>query len=169
MAKQVIEVWGLNEIDKALKLLPQSLQYKFVQDTYANVLTTTVVKIAKQLVRVGKRDMVSKKVPSRSHTKGNLKRSIGVVRGNNKKFPIVFGGVRSKRNFKKGGQDDGWYAHMVEFGHKDPKGGDVQPRPFMRPAWDQAKGRVEGMIGVAFGKQVTRFLKRMTAKQTKSL
>ena len=181
MAKQVVEIWGMNEIMNVIDGLPQALKYKFVQDTYAKTLNATVVKVAKRLVPVSKTKWdLSSTYKSRQHEMGNLKRSIGVVRGNNRKYPTVFAGPRSKSaNFKGGprNKDDGWYAHMIEFGHwlttKERSGNQsqleyVQPQPFMRPAWDQTKNTIEAMIGQSFGKVYISYIKRETRKLSKS-
>lgn len=159
MPRTTVEIWGLNEVNDLLEKLPNSLSFKFVQDTYAEIAKMGVLKEAKRLVPVGKKAVVSKKYASRSHLPGNLKRSLGIIRGKNKKYPTVFAGVRSKNIFGRGGRYDGWYAHMIEYGTvKQP------PQPFMRPAWAMWKGKTESMIGKAFGKQITRYAKRMAKK-----
>ena len=168
--RETIEIWGLNEIEEVLNKLPKSLQHKFVLDTYSEILKNGVIKEAKRLVPVGDNDVISRQYASRTHRKGNLKRSLGVIRGKNRKYPTAFGGVRSKSVFRNGGMvNDGWYAHMVEFGHKARDGSEVLPRPFMRPAWDMWKNKSEQMIGVAFGKQITRYAKRILKRQTKTV
>ena len=160
-----IEIWGLNEVDELIKKLPQALQYKVVQDVYYDIMMKGFVKDAKNLVRVAPKDTISKQHETRTHTRGNLKRSIGVVRGTNRSRPVVIAGVKSREVFKKGGKvNDGWYAHMVEYGHKDRSGKFITPRPFLRPAWDMNKHKVVNQIGVAFGRLFTRYARQYNKK-----
>ena len=60
---------------------------------------------------------------------GNLKRSFGLIRSRNRNKAEMFVGARAG---KKGRRNDGFYAHMVEGGHRMPKGQkSVQKKPFI--------------------------------------
>ena len=170
--RDAVEIWGLNEIEDLLEKLPtQALKYKFVQNTYAIAAQNTTVKEARRLAPKAVSKWELKGWRSKyNHEPGNLKKSIGVIKGKSRKYPSVYIGPRSKLIFGKGGAMsvyDGWYAHMIEFGHKF-HGEYIPPKPFMRPAWDGTKKKVTDYIGVAFGKEVIRYTKRMTRKMTKT-
>jgi hypothetical protein len=96
---------------------------------------------------------------------GSLKASIGLVMRRYKNGVLaVIGPVRGRGH---GGAEPANYAHLVEYGHRvahaktgklkrrasrDLADGDVQARPFMRPAFEATKGivsaRLEKILGV---------------------
>jgi len=168
MAK-TIEVIGMDEINRFLDEIPDKiLAFKFVQDTYAEVLKMGVVKEAQRLAPVGTKEVISRQYASRTHKPGNLKRSIGVVRGKSKKYPSVYAGPKSRNVFGKGASSyDGWYAHMIEFGHAGRDGKPIPPKPFMRPAWDIWKGRTMDLVALGYTKQLIRATKRLQRKLNK--
>ena len=114
-----------NDLIKALRQFPKNIQ--------KNVMVGAT-RAAANVVRDRARELVPKK-------SGNLKKSIVSIQrgGGDYKFnqfsmneldqnKITFSVTPSK-----GGNNDGWYAHFVEFGtsHSSAK-------PFLRPAFDQS-------------------------------
>ena len=105
------DIKGMDQLLKSLKVLPDRIQ--------KNVLVGAI--------RAGTKPMLTEaknKVPQNT---GNLKKSLGVIRAKTRdKTKVIF--TISPR---KGGKNDGWYAHMVEFGTSKDR-----PQPFMRPAFE---------------------------------
>lgn len=109
------------------KSLLKSLE-QFPINIQKNVLTGAVRAGAKPLV-----DEARSRVPQ--NTK-NLRKSIGITKRKTKNKNIVKFTVSPR----KGGKNDGWYAHMIEYGHDIVKNkqviGSVPPQPFMRTAYE---------------------------------
>ena len=109
------------------KALLKSLN-NFPINVQKNIMTGAVRAGAKPLV-----DEARQNVPVRSK---NLKKSIGIVKRRPKDRNIIQFSVTPR----KGGRNDGWYAHLVEFGHNIVVDGEVvgqvSPNPFMRKAYD---------------------------------
>ena len=115
--------------------------------TVKSSMTKVLRKVAKPLVKVAR-----SKAPkgSRDHKryvkgkggigtvivikKGNLSRSIGIRNNRKSKGAELFVGPRL------GGKNDGYYAHMVEFGTKY-----TPAQPFMRPAIDSTESKLVRM------------------------
>lgn len=109
------------DVLKSLKQFPINIQ--------KNVLVGSVRAGAKPLVNEARAN-----TPTRS---GNLKKSIGIVKRKTKDKSFIWFSVTPRR----GGKYDGWYDHLVEFGHelKSKSGkslGFVPPVPFMRKAYE---------------------------------
>jgi hypothetical protein len=69
---------------------------------------------------------------------GNLKRSIGIIRGRSIKNPVIYVGPRAG---KKGGKNDGYYGHLVHWGHIN--GSTVIPGdPYMERAYKKTGNRL---------------------------
>lgn len=71
------------------------------------------------------RDEARRKVPKRS---GNLAKSIISMQRKAEQGQVKFSVTPSK-----GGNNDGWYAHFVEFGTVK-----MSAKPFLRPAFEQS-------------------------------
>lgn len=113
---------------------------------------------------------------------GDLRLSIDTkVFRNNKNY--VFGGVITKRKIKIGGSVgsetvDGFYAKFIEYGYRQiawPTKGEtlrksniskgrvqqIQPRPFLRPAWDATKEQVRTVTIAEAEKRIKAYLKKI--------
>lgn len=165
----VVSVWGIEEIDNLLKQLPKQYSKTLIRNTMADVGKKTVLKDMIRLAPVAKEEWTRQKYESRKHAPGNLKRSLGIIR--EPKYYGVLVGIRSQlaKFRKRTSIADGWYAHMVEYGHwrTDSKGKKlyfVPPQPFLRPAFDMNKANIVNMTSKVFGKIANRFLKRTIKK-----
>lgn len=109
--------------------LLQSLR-EFPQNVQKNILSGAVRAGAKPIIAEA-RDKVSKR-------SGVLAKSIGVNKRRTRNRNILWFSVSPRRGAKR--KNDGWYAHMVEFGHdvvRDKKViGYSPPVPFMRTAFE---------------------------------
>lgn len=105
-----VEILGMDEILKKLKILPERVQ--------KNVLVGAVRASAKPMIKEAK-----SLVPKDS---GTLKKSIGIRKRRSKDKNIVTFSVAPLK--KKGG----WYAHFIEFGTVKQVS-----HPFMRPAFEK--------------------------------
>ena len=169
-----VSLWGIKEIDNLLVQLPKKYSKQLINNTMADVGRKTILKDMKRLAPVWKpddeeKDWKRQKVTSRMHKPGNLRRSLGIIRG--VKYWGVLIGIRSEyAKFKKRTSvGDGWYAHMVEYGHwrtdsKSRKLYFVPPQPFLRPAFDMNKGIATNMISKVFGNVANKFLKQAAKK-----
>lgn len=147
-------ITGYQEIDNVLKALPRELTHQ--------VLGAAHFAAAKPLVEREK--LLAPEGPT-----GNLVDSIGAIRTSIKKADELGEVIVGPRI---GGRYKGQAGHLVEFGTvkrstrgrgKYPAGtnrGVMPKRPFAKPAFDQEKGRVEGLITVSIGKSVLRTMKR---------
>ena len=101
------------------KKLIETLQ-KFPKNIQKNVMVGAVRAGANVI-----RDEARRKVPIKT---GTLKKSIVSIQRKAQNGQITFSVTPSR-----GGNNDGWYAHFVEFGtsHSSAK-------PFLRPAFDQS-------------------------------
>lgn len=63
---------------------------------------------------------------------GNLKKSIATIRRKGDRNTVQFSVTPSK-----GGKNDGWYAHFLEFGTSK-----MSAKPFLRPALDSKQDEV---------------------------
>lgn len=105
-----IEISGIDEILKKLKVLPDRVQKNVVTGAI-RAGASSISKEAKTLV------------PKDS---GTLKKSIGVVKRRSKNKNIISFSVAPLK------KKDGWYAHFLEFGTIK-----MPAHPFMRPAFEK--------------------------------
>lgn len=170
-----IEIWGLKEIQKVLDGLPEKYSWKLRSDVLATTGRKTFLRSARDRVPVASQKWVQTgKGSGRMHLPGNLRRSIKLWRYTRKaKYPGISVGPRSGSIFRNGQkQDDGWYAHMIEYGHKrvskdGSQYGYYSPKPFMRPAFDSNKSIFIKQTGEEFGRVAIRFIKRETRRVSK--
>lgn len=106
---------GQKELLKALEQFPTNVQ--------RNVLTGAIRAGAKPLVA-----SVKANVPKKT---GNLKKSIGIIKRKSKDKSKV----RFSVTARKGGKNDGFYAHLLEFGTSK-----MAAIPMFRPAYE-SQGR----------------------------
>jgi len=123
------EVIGLDKLLKSLHVLPERIQQ--------NVLVGAIRAGTKPILTEAKA-----KVPKRT---GNLKKSLGVIRVKTRdKTKVIF--TISPR---KGGKNDGWYAHMVEFGTSKDR-----PQPFLRPAFELKADETINSVRIYMAKRI---------------
>jgi hypothetical protein len=153
MSKVTVTVYGLKEIQQAIKNLPLALEHSTLQSGYS--------KAAKPLV--DREKLLAPEGPT-----GNLVDSIGIVKTNLKKANEV-GEIKVG---PRRGRYKGFHAHMVEYGTKKRvlKGrgkyragtdrGIMPKKPFAAPAFRLTKGIVEKGIAGEIGKSMIRTMKR---------
>lgn len=107
-----IDVIGMDDIIKKLKILPERVQ--------KNVLTGAIRASTKPIIKEA-RNLVPK-------DSGTLKKSIGTKKRRSRDKNIIHFSVSPQ----KGGKNNGWYAHFVEFGTVKQTA-----QPFMRPAFEK--------------------------------
>lgn len=132
------EVKGLDELLASLKQLPQNIQKNVVRGA----------------IRAGAASLVKEAKANVPVDTGNLKKSIGIVAVKSKKPQYIQFKVTTRKGY--GLKNDGWYAHMVEFGtlgkrdeplssetHRSLKAKEMAEKgfgspaqPFMRPAYE---------------------------------
>jgi HK97 gp10 family phage protein len=160
-----IEFQGLQEFEHVLKNMPQALSRK--------VINSALIDAAKPMASRAKAN-----VPKKS---GTLSRSIKARTAPTRiDVPAVVVGPRY------GGpkNQDGWYAHFIEFGVKGigkfKTGGgkdrkrrqplrrryraDIAPRPFMVPAIEQTKDEVRNRLSSSLAKALDNYVKRYNNK-----
>jgi len=107
----VSEVIGMDKLLHSLKVFPERVQ--------KNVLSGAV--------RAGTKPILTEAKIRVPKDTGNLKKSLGVIKRRSRD--------KTKLRFsitpRKGGKNDGFYAHMIEFGTSRQ-----QAQPFMRPAFE---------------------------------
>lgn len=150
------DIKGAQEIERILKQMPIK---------YERRIAKNALRAAARVIR----NEAKRRVPVDT---GNLKKSISVVTLPGR-IPAV--AVTNKRG--KGEKNDGWYAHLVEFGtkpHSTAKGGRkaglsaldarVHPgtpaRPFLRPALDNKSAEAIQIIADATGKALARLARK---------
>lgn len=144
----MITISGVQEIDKVLSELPMIMTH--------NILGSAHLLAAKPLVE--KEKLTAPEGPT-----GNLVDSIGaykisIARAGH--LGEVRVGPRRKPPFK------GFAGHLVEFGTKrrtnknGANRGIMPAHPFAKPAFDQTKAEVEGLIAQSIGRVVLRTMKR---------
>ena len=158
MARQMVRIEGLRELEKALAELPKA--------TGKNVLRRTLRKAAEPMVAAAQ-----SKAPVDS---GGLRDSIQIAtrlsrrqaRLHRKMFKDdrasveIFAGVSALP-----------HAHLLEFGtgpryHKSGKYvGQVAPHPFMRPAWDAHKRPMLDAISKELGEEIMKAAQRLARKK----
>lgn len=132
----MIVLTGYKEIDELLRNLPGAVQEQIV--SAANYQAAKpLVEREKQLSPIGKTR--------------NLVESIGTVKKGKRTRVVgeVWVGPR------QGGRYKGFHAKFFEFGTVKMK-----KRPFLEPAFEQTKDRVQAIITTELGKSVYRTMKR---------
>ncbi len=148
------QITGQTELARALRGLSSEIQQQAAVHAMEQAMQP-VVDAARQLAPVG--------------DTGGLKRSIGFIIRKYKKGAIVFGIVGPRRGFgvpdktkKTGRTEPANYAHLVEYGHaiSGNAAGWVSAHPFLRPAWDSTRAKVEKLLGQHLGDYVAAIAKR---------
>lgn len=150
MSNVTLSVTGIKEIDNLLKGLPQQLTHRVLQAAHAEAATPLI-------------NYAQGYSPFRT---GKLERSIGVVKPSIKKANQI-GLVKVGPRY--GAPYNGRHGHLIEYGHEivtksGKRKGRTKAKPFMRPAFNQTKNKVEARIGEAIGKKLLAFMKRTIKK-----
>lgn len=145
----MIRLTGHKEIDAVLNGLPD-----VVNDKLSRVAHTRGAKLT-----VDRAKLLAPEGPT-----GNLVDSIGTIATGAKSQRALgetFTGPRRKAGYK------GFAGHLVEFGTKMRKTkksganrGKMTKKPFMEPAWNQTKDKVELAVADELGKALTRFMRK---------
>lgn len=179
MAKQLIEIEGFNELQAKIKALPDKVKRQEVLKILGQVANPTVA-AARSEAPISKKPHVQ--AGKRTHKvikPGNLKRSIGKIRGKKGQArvnAVLYVGPRAR------GSNDGWYGGIVEGGHnvynkgfkrKSRKSGSskryaakaigfVKPNPFMERAYSRTKGTVTKDAEVKVAKYIQKQIDRLS-------
>jgi len=125
-----VRIEGVGDVEKQL----QDLMKKLGADKVEPVLLNAAKDLAKE--------MKSNLARVTDEKTGNLKKAIGA-----KKLKRYLDNPAAGAGIKYG-YKGGNHAHLIEYGtaerfHKSGKSvGAIQPRPFVRPAWDTNKDRI---------------------------
>jgi len=149
-------ITGIDGLTRSMAALADELKRKTLHDALqlgARPLYNAMVDAAP----VGVRDSRGNKLASRNHVKGNLKKSIRILRGSGEDYPTYW-----VKPVKGKGDPDGWYAKFVEYGHMTRVGsfgkkgrigkneGARMVRPkgfgFIRKTYESMDGTVKGII-----------------------
>lgn len=139
---------GVQEIDKVLKGLPRQLNHKILQSAH--------VQAAKPLVEKAK--LLAPEGPN-----GHLVDSIGTVKAPARRATNL---GETNTGPRRSGKYKGHHGHLVEYGtnprvnKSGANRGRMKPDPFMEPAWESTKTKVETSISTELGKSLFRFMKR---------
>jgi hypothetical protein len=141
MFKIEVDKRQMAELRKVLKDAPDKLKAGLMRKIFERALTRTVVRMMMEAPQ-SKSGVKDKRYASRTHTAGNLKRSIGIVVGTGTEYPTVWAKPRR-------GVDghDAWYSHFPmmfheAFGRFTTK----KKTDYVRKAWNATKASVEQQI-----------------------
>lgn len=139
------QITGQSEIAKALQGLPSRIAKNVAMQAMAEAVQP-VVNAARLLAPVGET--------------GGLKRSIGFAVRQYRRGRITYGVIGARRGFgvpdpslKSGFTEPANYAHLVEDGHAVAGNALawVEPKPFLRPAWDANQRKVVENLSESLG------------------
>jgi HK97 gp10 family phage protein len=141
-----LSVTGIKEIDDLLKGLPKQLTHRVLQAAHADA--------AKPLINAAQAY-----APYRT---GKLERSIGAIKPSIHKATEI--GI-VKVGPRRGGSYKGYHGHLIEYGHRivTRKGktvGRTSPKPFMEPAFNVTKAKVEANIADSIAKKLLGYMRR---------
>ncbi len=155
MSRAVVEIEGFSELQRKITQLANPRDKRREMLALMRNTAKSTVKAARQKARKSsKPHLISGKRTRQVIQPGNLKKSIGTITGKNKDNPTIYVGPRVK------GKHLGFYGAWVEKGHniyrkgfkRNRKGNrafnatgassTTTPKPFMKPAYEQTKGKV---------------------------
>lgn len=153
MGKSLVEIKGFAELERKLKQLPDKVKKREMLKILGQVANPTV-KAMRAAAPISKKEhLISGKRARKVIQPGNLKKSIGKIRGKRglgKENAVLYVGPRSK-----GKKNDGWYGMFVAKGTVKQKA-----QPFTKTAYSQTKGQVTDDAEV----KVTRYIKKQIDK-----
>ena len=155
----------LKDIENVMKGLPEEFS----------------IRRKRTILKKGLQPFINNAIQRAPKKTGDLKLSIDTKTfRNNPNY--VFGGVITKKKIKIGGsvgreEVDAFYAKFIEYGYTHiawPQKGEtirrssisrdrlkeIQPKPFLRPAWESTKRQVRSMTIAIASKRVKSYLKR---------
>ena len=148
-------------MSKALEQLPKEIVGAGARGPVAKSLRKTLKPVRDSAERNARYGNISW-----SDDPGRLKRNIMLVRS---KEPGRFNlselytvKPRSNRNRDRDDPNNAWYWHFEEFGTSQRKG-----KPYLRPAWDEHKGRLIPNFSQEMRKEVERIGKRLERQARK--
>lgn len=150
----MIKLTGDKELDKFLKGLPKELNN--------TLLTKTHINAAKHVVEKAK--LLAPEGPT-----GNLVDSIG-TQATGVKRQRSLGETHTGPRRGRGKGQRGFAGHLVEYGTKTRKTkrganrGKMKANPFMAPAWEATKTKVEPSISAEHSKVVIKYMKKTVKK-----
>lgn len=153
MAKALFEIEGFDKLQVKIKQLPDRVKRKEVLKILGQVANPTVKAARSQAPRSNKPHLQSGRRTRKIIQPGNLKKSIGKIRGKRgtaKVNAVLYVGPRSK-----GRKNDGFYGAFVHGGTKTQTA-----NPFMDRAYNQTKGLItqdaEAKVKKYLDRQITR-------------
>ena len=127
-----VQLTGVNELMKKFGNLSDRLQGQVVKKALVKA-AQPIKQEAKAQAPVADKDIIrATKKDNIVYKPGNLKKSIGIFRGKNKKWLNVQVGAAYGDNKKF----NGYYASFVHEGHKLKGGGKTKANPFLKRAKD---------------------------------
>lgn len=136
MAKSLVEIEGFNVLNAKIRALKDDKTKKKEMLKILGQVANPTVKAARNEAPISNRPhLISGKRTRKLIQPGNLKKSIGKIRGKKglgKENAVLYVGPRSK-----GRKNDGWYGMFVAHGTKHQ-----EANPFMDRAYKQTKGKV---------------------------
>ena len=136
MAKSLVEIEGFNVLNAKLKALNNDkIKRREMLKVLGQIANPTVKAARTQAPQSAKAHLISGKRTRKIIPPGNLKKSIGKIRGKKglgKTNAVLYVGPRSK-----GRKNDGWYGMFVHNGTRHQKA-----NVFMDRAYAQTKGKV---------------------------
>lgn len=158
-------ILGAKEMELLLKKLPDEPYTSRAKYAILKKAAKPLVARMKALAPVSKKsDWISihrhfsrgvMKWKERHHRPGELRRSIGIVKGNPRSpKPLIW--VGPTYGDKAKGGNDGWYFYLVEYGVKSKSGYDA--KPFIRPAYDQTAAQVRKSLEDDFEKLLDEYI-----------
>lgn len=145
------QITGQTELAKALQGLTSKVRQEIAMAAMEKAVQPVVVAAQANVMGNGSVDT------------GGLYRSLGFAVRQYKKGAVTFGVVGARRGFgvddptkKTGRTEPANYAHLVEYGHAiaGDAAGWVEPKPFMRPAWDQTSPQVVAILSRELGQGI---------------
>ena len=156
MAKQLIEIKGFKELQSKIKRLPDKVKRREVLKILGQVANPTVKAARAQAPQSKKPHVQAGKRTYKVIEPGNLKKSIGKIRGKRgsaKVNAVLYVGPKSK-----GRKNDGFYGAFVHGGTKLQA-----PNKFMDRAYGQTKGLVTKDAEVKIEKYIQKQVKRLSS------
>lgn len=147
-----IKLEGFEELEKALREVPQALKYNIVMETLVKAGRLIVAEKGsapisnRKKFNLQRRHFTRRKGVHNITTKkgaGELRRSFGIVKSKRSKTPLLWAGPRYGLV-----NADAWYLHFPEFGTKQRKTdrginrGSVPAQGYMQKIWNRKEQQV---------------------------